>query len=113
MKKSAEARTAAACLLAREVSAVIMKQLQAKGWTLEKTDPPVLWNDSWDVKTEDVTIARMSVNFGENGVNLYVIANFKIFTHQFKLHNTDSPRKIACLLVQWLKYASVRSVMSA
>lgn len=68
---------------------------------------------SWNVKFDGSPVASMNVIYGEKGADLSVVADNKFFTHKFTLHNTDSPRRVACLLMSWLRQAQIRQVMKA
>jgi len=122
MRQSPEKRLRASSILAREVSEVLCKKLQSRGgWTLEKVDwsggiysppPPEAWHCSWLVKNDGTQVAKLNVSSNGNAVLLHVYTDaLRMFTHEFKLHGTDSPRKIACLLVEWLKQSQIFSVM--
>lgn len=121
MKKSFEDRERASLILAKEVSDIMVKRL-SQHWTLEQVRwtrgvwTSGVWRRSWTVKLENSTVAIMNVNSCEWGAALVVRPSqhekFRMFTHQFKLYKTDSPRWIACLLVEWLKQAQIIQVMS-
>lgn len=120
MKKSPESRLSASAILAAEVADVMIRKLRERGrWAVDKIEWEGIvwhapgWKCSWIVTNGGVKVARLNVSSHVDGVHLAVRADdWKMFTHDFRLHNTDSPRKVACLLVEWLKQAQIRSVMS-
>ena len=103
-------------ILGEEVANCVSARLVQKGFELVQ-DPPAtkfynpLWARAWTLKLDGVRLAMMNVNAHFWGVMLSVRTETGEFAHTFKLYKTDSPRKVSCLLVLWLKQAQIRQVM--
>jgi len=113
MKGTVEARQRAADLLAEEIARCVCDRLDRYWKPVRAPWEHVPWYTSgwhcaWDVANG---AAKMYVFAGPDGAWLRVHGINRMFSHEFKLHKTDSPRKVVCLLVEWLKQAQVRAVM--
>jgi hypothetical protein len=116
VRKSPEERIKAAQILAEEVDACIRKRLVQAGWSFHKVSrAPWLGNcpDArvWSMTVNGIQMGSMSVWSHGTGAKLMVRVNSKVFCQDFFLTNTVSPRRISCLLMQWLKCAEIRQVM--
>lgn len=106
----------ASSILAKEVFQCISKRLEKKEMCLRRTSLAPASFDRYgivcDVLAGGMKVASLSVKSWDQGADLFVMAEQRdAFHHRFKLYKTDSPRRVACLLVQWLKNAQVRQVM--
>jgi hypothetical protein len=103
-------------ILGKEVADCVSARLTRKGFELEPSAKTFfispVWARSWNLKSDGIELATMSVSAYPWVVLLNVSTGAKAFSHAFKLRNTDSPRRIACLLISWLKQAQIRQIMT-
>lgn len=124
MRQPPASRQRAAKILAEEVDSCVRKRLVRAGWSFRKgckgpnSHNPIhrarsgQFFRSWRMIAHGVEAGTMSVWSHDEGAMLVVSVNYRDFSQSFLLTDTASPRRTSCLLVQWLRHAQVRQVMT-
>jgi hypothetical protein len=101
--------------LAKEVTQCILSRLNKAGF---QTQPDCCWwNETtgrWMLSANGVSVGLLLISKTKirRGLELRALAGGGPFVHVFGLNSTDSPRKVSCILIGWLKQAQVRQVMT-
>lgn len=94
-------------LLREEVASVIINRLEKKGYKINGPS-----NFNFNINSDGpLAVVGLYLSPTPPSIMLFVTHPFGQFRYPFMLHNTKSPRRVACNLIQWLKQAKVRQVM--
>ena len=115
MRKLSTDKNRARTILAAEIFKVVRTRLEKSGFTLEGD------GKAFHISSGGSRFARILVIPFQGGVHLGVTipglpdmkTGIAAFVKQFGLHDTESPRRIAALIVSFLRKAQIKLVMTA